>query len=80
MALLDHAGDDGLGDDEGGVQVDVDDLAEVLRAHFEHRDALDDARVVHEDVDDADFFLDLRDHFLDFLFLAKASAMAKPMP
>ncbi len=64
MALLDHPGDDGLGADEGGVQVHVDDGTEVRRAHFDHGDALDDAGVVDQDVDGADFFLDLLDEGL----------------
>ena len=40
-------------------QIDVDDLAEVLRAHLDHRDALDDTCVVHEDVNLTHLLVDL---------------------
>src|SRR5699024_8083088 len=60
-ALLDHVGDDRLGDDEGGVQVHVDDLAELGGAHLAHGDALDDTGVVVQDVEYAHFL----GHFLD---------------
>ena len=59
MALRDHAGDHGLGYDEGGDQVHVDDLGELLGGHFAHRDAADDAGVVDQDVHHADLGLDL---------------------
>ena len=36
-ALLDHIGNDRLGDDEGGVQVHVDDLTELGSGHLNHR-------------------------------------------
>ena len=50
MALLDHAGDAGLAHDERRVEVGIDDAAEIGGARLEHRRALDDAGVVHEDV------------------------------
>ena len=50
MALGDHAGQTGLGDDKRCVEVDIDDAAEVLGAHVEHGGALNDAGVVDQDV------------------------------
>ena len=64
VALFDHARNAGLGDDERRVQVNVDDLAEIGGAHLQHRDALDDAGVVDQNIDDADFLTDLGDGLL----------------
>ena len=64
MALFDHARDDCLGADEGSHKVDVHDLAEIFRAHLGHGDALDDAGVVHKDVDGAEFRGDFRHQLL----------------
>ena len=64
-ALLDHIGDNGLGDDEGGVQVNVDDLTELGSGHLDHRDALDDAGVVDQHVDVTDFGGNFLDHVLE---------------
>ena len=50
MALGDHAGQAGLGHDKRCVEVNIDDAAEVLGAHVEHRGALDNAGVVDQDV------------------------------
>ena len=50
MALGDHAGQAGLGHDKRCVEVNIDDAAEVLGAHVEHRGTLDDAGVVDQDV------------------------------
>ena len=50
MTLGDHAGQAGLGHDERGVKVDVDDAAEVLGAHVEHGGALDNTGVVDQDI------------------------------
>jgi len=50
VALGDHAGQAGLGHDKRCVEVDIDDAAEVLCTHVEHRGALDDAGVVDQDV------------------------------
>ena len=61
MPLFDHAGNDGLRDDKGCVQIHVDHLTELLRRHVAHRDALDNPGVVYEDVDHADLFLHLLD-------------------
>ena len=64
MTLGHHVGQHGLGDDEGCVEVDVDDAAEIGGFHFVHGDAADDAGIVHEDVDGAHLFLDLLDECL----------------
>ena len=50
MALGDHAGQAGLGHDKRCVEVNIDDAAEVLGAHVEHRGTLDDASVVDQDI------------------------------
>ena len=76
MALLDHGGDDGLGHDEGGVQVHVDHLAELLSGHFRHGDALDDAGVVHQNVDDAHLALHLRDKGIHRLLVGDVTHIA----
>jgi len=46
-----HRRKDGLGDDERSGKVDIDDLAPIACCHLVHRDALDDAGVVDQDVD-----------------------------
>ena len=76
MSLAQHAGQHSLRDDERSRQVDIDDLAEILRRHLEHRDALDDARIVHEDVDGAKLLLDIRDHRTDSLFIRDIAYVA----
>ena len=76
LALLDHRGDDGLRDDERAVEVDVDHLAELRGGHLDHRDALDDAGVVDEDVHDADLFFDLRHHGVHLLLAGHVADVA----
>ena len=49
-SLADHAGNYGLGAYVWCHEVYVDDLTEFFRRHFMHRDALDDACVVDQDV------------------------------
>ena len=75
-ALLDHVGDDSLGDDEGGVQVNVDDLAELGGGHVAHGDALDDAGVVDQDVDMAHFLRDLLDESVDGVLVGDVADIA----
>ena len=69
MTLLDHTRDDSLGNDERTVQVNVDDFAEIRSRHFQHRDPLDDSRVVDQDIDHADFSFDLLNQFVDGRFI-----------
>ena len=76
VALLDHAGDNCLGDDVGSDEVDIDDLTEVLCLHLEHRNALDDAGVVDKDVDGAEVALDVCDHLDDVLFIGNVAVVA----
>ena len=76
VALLDHRGDDGLRDDERTVEVDVDHLAELCGGHFDHRDALDDAGVVDEDVHHADLLFDLRYHGVHLLLVGHVADVA----
>ena len=76
MALLDHAGDNCLGDDVGSDEVDIDDLTEVLCLHLEHRNALDNAGVVDKDVDGAEVALDICDHLDDVLFIGNVAVVA----
>ena len=64
VSLADHAGDDCLGDDERGVQVDVDHLAEFCGRHFAHGDAFDDSGVVHQNVDGSHFLFHAGDESL----------------
>ena len=75
-ALLDHIGNDRLGNDEGGVQVNVDDLTELGSGHLDHRDALDDAGVVDQHVDVADFLGDLLDHLIDGVLVGDIADIA----
>ena len=66
MTLGDHARQAGLGHDERGVKVDVDDATEVLGAHVEHGGALDDTGVVDQDIGrGAKIGLDLGDELGD---------------
>ena len=76
MTLLDHARDARLGNDERRVEVNVDDLAEIRRAHLQHRDALDDAGVVDQNVDDADFFANLSDGLLHGFLIGHVADIA----
>ena len=59
LAALHHLGEHGGGDDERGDEVHVDDGLELGALHLVHRDTLDNAGVVHEDVDLAHLFVDL---------------------
>ena len=59
MALLDHAGDNCLGHDEGSVQIHINYLAELSSRHIAHGDSLDDSRIVYQDINHAHFLLDL---------------------
>ena len=77
MALLDHAGQHRLGDDERAGEVDVDDLTVVGGAHLEHRDALDDTGVVDQDVRrGAKVALDLLDEVGDLVLLGDVGDVA----
>ena len=76
MALLDHIGNNGLGDDEGSVQVNVDNLTELGSGHLDHRDALDDAGVVDQHVDVTDFLGDLLDHLIDGVLVGDIADIA----
>ena len=76
VTFLDHRGDDGLGADEGGVEVHVDDLAEIVGAHLRHGDALDDARVVDQNVDDADLVLHVCHQGLHRAFISHVADVA----
>ena len=73
---LDHAGDNGLGNDEGSDQVDIHDLTEISGLHLHHGDALDDAGVVDQDVNAAQVALDCRNQLLDILFLGHVGKIA----
>jgi len=75
-ALLDHIGNDRLGDDEGGVQVNVDDLTELGSGHLDHRDALDDAGVVDQHVDVTDLGSNLLDHLIDGVLVGDVADIA----
>ncbi len=76
MALADHAGDNGLGDDEGGDQIHIDNLRKVLHAHVGHGDALDDTGVVHQDVHGAHVLFDLGDEFIHGGFVGDVGHVA----
>ena len=69
LAALHHLGEHGGGDDERGDEVHVDDGLELGALHLVHRDALDDAGVVDEDVDLAHLFVDLLHEGLHVVFL-----------
>ena len=66
----------GFRDDERTVEVDVDYLAELGGGHFVHGDALDNAGVVHKDVDHADLLFDLRHQRVDLLFVGHVADVA----
>ncbi len=76
MAFLYHAGDDRLRHNEGSYQVNVDDTAEILDVHLLHRDALDDAGIVHQDVDGAYGSLDVGHHGLDGFFVGDVAEVS----
>lgn len=62
MPLAQHAGQHSFRDDERRRQIDVNDLAEIRRLHLEHRRALDDACIVHKNVDGAERLFDIGNH------------------
>ena len=62
MALLDHAGDNCLGHDEGRIQVHVNYLSELGRRHIAHGNPLDDSCIVDQDVNHAHFLLNGGNH------------------
>ena len=76
FAALHHFGKDGGGDDVRGHEVHVDDLLEFLALHLVHRDALDDAGVVDEDVDLADLGVNALHQGLDGLFVGDVADIA----
>ena len=76
VTLLDHGGDHSLGYDERSVQVHVDHLTELGSAHVAHGDALDDAGVVHQNVDDTHFGLDLGHQGIHSLFIGDIAYIA----
>ena len=76
MPFLDHAGNDSLRYDERGVQIHIDDLAELCGRHFCHRDALDDACIVDEDVYHADFLFDTGNQGIDGCFICHVAHVA----
>ena len=76
VALLDHAGDNCLSNDEGSNQVDVNNFAEVFAGHFDHGDTLDDACVVNQNVNAAQIFFDLPDQSNDVFFLSNVAVVA----
>ena len=61
---------------KGGVEVHVDDLAEIVGAHLRHGDALDDARVVDQNVDDADLVLHVCHQGLHRAFISHVADVA----
>ena len=75
-ALLDHVRDNGLGHDERGVQVNVDDLTELSSAHLGHRDTLDDTGVVDQNVDVTNFLGNLLDECLDSVLVGDVADIA----
>ena len=76
FSALHHFGKDGGGDDVRGHEVHVDDLLEFLALHLVHRDALDDAGVVDEDVDLADLGVNALHQGLDGLFVGDVADIA----
>ena len=58
MPFFNHAGDDCFGADKWRDQVNINDLCKIIDRHVSHRNALDDARVIDQNIDHADFFFD----------------------
>ena len=59
MSFFDHGRDHRLGNDKRCVQIHIDDLSELCCGHLAHRNTLDDAGIVYQNVDHADLFFDL---------------------
>ncbi len=55
VALFNHGGDHGLAYDKRSVQIDVHHLAELRGRHLAHGNALDNARIVHQNINHAHF-------------------------
>lgn len=69
MSFLDHIRDDGLGNDEGCDQVDINDSSEVRGRHLRHRNSLDDAGIVDKDIKMSEGLDDVFDHVPDLILL-----------
>ena len=69
VTALDHAGQNGLCHNEGRREVHVHHPAEVLNRHLAHGNALDDAGVVHQNVQRSDCLFNVIDHFPDGSFI-----------
>ena len=69
MTLFHHSRNHGLSAQKGTNQVNIHYLAKVRGAHFRHGNALDDARIVDQNVDRPDVLLDLLHQRLNLIFL-----------
>ena len=70
VPFLNHAWDYCFGNDKRTVQVNINHLAKICSTHFVHRDAFDDAGIVHQDIYYAYFFFNFRNHFVDSGFVS----------
>ena len=76
VALFNHRGNDGLGNDEGRVEVYVDYLPEIGGRHLYHRYPLDYARIVDEYIDYPHFLFNFSHHLLHGGFVAHVADVA----
>ena len=76
VSFLYHAGNHGLGADEGAHEIYIYHLSEILRLHLLHGDALDNAGVVDEDVDCSYRLLDIRHHVSDSFLVGDIAEIA----
>ena len=76
MTLLDHCRDNCFRYDERCIQVYVDHLTELICGHLGHRNSLDDACVVNQDIDGAYFLLDLSYHSINCFFVGNVTYIA----
>ena len=59
VALLDHAWKDSLCAEERTGEIDIDNLIPLLLRHLNHRDSLDDAGIIYQDINTTELLLDI---------------------
>ena len=69
VSLLDHSRKHSLCYDKRRVQVNIYNLAEVRCTHFQHGGAFDNTCIIDQNINYADFLLDLLYHRTDLCFI-----------
>ena len=76
MSLLDHSGNNSFGNDKGCIQIHINYLTELIRAHLQHRNTLDNTGIVYQDINNANLFLNLLNHVAYRRFVGNVAHIA----